>query len=79
MPTVRQEGPYRLFFFSNENNEPPHVHVEEGDNLVKFWLEPVSLARNHGFADHKLTRIQSLVQKYQTECLRKWDEHFSSQ
>ncbi len=79
MPTIRQEGPYRLFFFSNENNEPPHVHVEEGDNLVKFWLEPVSLAKNYGFADHKLTRIQSLVQEYQTECLRKWDEHFGSQ
>ena len=79
MPTVRQEGPYRLFFFSNENDEPPHVHVEDGDNLVKFWLEPVSLARNYGFADHKLRRIQSLVQKYQAECLRKWNEHFSSQ
>ncbi len=78
MPTVLREGPYRFFFYSNEKNEPPHVHVEEGDNVVKFWLEPVSLAKNHGFAAHKLTQIQSLVHKHQDKCLRKWDEYFGS-
>jgi hypothetical protein len=76
MPEVLREGPYRFFFFSNEGDEPPHVHVEEGNSVAKFWLEPVSFARNDGFAAHKLTRIQSLVQQHQAECLRKWDDHF---
>ena len=27
MPTVLRWGPYRAFFYSNENDEPAHVHV----------------------------------------------------
>jgi len=32
MPTVLRSGPYRVYFFSHEPNEPPHVHVDR-DNL----------------------------------------------
>ena len=77
MPTVLREGPYRLFFYSNEGHEPPHVHVEEGNKVAKFWLEPVSFARNSGFAAHRLTQIQSLVEQHQAELLRRWHDHFS--
>jgi hypothetical protein len=31
MPTVFRQGRFRFYFFSNERNEPPHVHVESGD------------------------------------------------
>jgi hypothetical protein len=34
MPKVADAGPYRLFFFSNERNEPPHVHVERDDKVA---------------------------------------------
>ena len=40
---------YAFYFFSNENNEPAHVHVRKGDGLVKYWLEPsVALADDNG-------------------------------
>ena len=42
MPTVDRIGPYRFFFFANEGNEPPHVHVQRGRALAKFWLQPVA-------------------------------------
>jgi hypothetical protein len=38
MPTILRLDGYRFFFFSNENNEPPHIHVEFGDKLAKYWL-----------------------------------------
>ena len=44
MPTVMRIGPYRFFFYSNENDEPRHVHVRAGDDEAKFWLESLSLA-----------------------------------
>ncbi len=44
MPTVLRVGRYRFYFFSNENNEPPHIHVKAGDDEAKFWLDPVGLA-----------------------------------
>jgi hypothetical protein len=46
MPTVLWIGPYRFFFYSRENQEPPHIHVERDDNVAKYWLEPVALASN---------------------------------
>jgi hypothetical protein len=46
MPTVYRERGFRFFFWSNERNEPPHVHVESGDGYAKFWLTPVSLAES---------------------------------
>ncbi|MCI0750676.1 MAG: DUF4160 domain-containing protein [Flammeovirgaceae bacterium] len=28
MPTVLRIGPFRFHFYSDERNEPPHIHVE---------------------------------------------------
>ena len=28
MPTVLRSNGIRFFFYSSENNEPPHIHVE---------------------------------------------------
>jgi hypothetical protein len=50
MPRIKRiPGPYRFFFTSFDCNEPPHVHVERERKTCKFWLEPLGLARNHGF------------------------------
>jgi hypothetical protein len=44
MPTVLKVQGYRFFFFSQEGNEPPHIHVEHGDKVAKYWLNPTNLA-----------------------------------
>ena len=41
MPTVLRIGPYRFYFFSNEGDEPPHVHVDRDAATAKVWLDPV--------------------------------------
>ena len=64
MPTVLRIGPYRFHFYSRENNEPPHIHVERENMEAKFWLRPVSLARNHGFAQAELNHIENLVEEH---------------
>jgi len=45
----------------HEGHEPAHIHVESGDNEAKFWLVPVVLAFNRGFADHELRRIAAII------------------
>lgn len=30
---------WRLFFYTNERNEPPHIHAQKGDTDCKFWLK----------------------------------------
>ncbi len=76
MPTVLRTGGFRFFFFSNEGNEPPHVHVESGDRYAKFWIEPVSLAISVGFSGPELTRLRRLVDDNGQLLKERWNEHF---
>ena len=79
MPTVLRIDGHRFFFYSLEGQEPPHIHVERGDSVAKFWLAPVVLADSSGFRSHELTRLRMLVQDNRLRFLEAWDEHFGQQ
>lgn len=76
MPTVLRTGPYRMYFYSHEPNEPPHVHVDRENFSCKFWLNPVSLARNLGFNARELRKIQSILAENDEQLLEAWYEYF---
>ncbi len=78
MPTVLRESGYRFYFYSHEPNELPHVHVDREDLSAKFWLEPVALARNMGFAAFELKRIEKLVRTHQEKLREGWNEFFGN-
>lgn len=59
-------GPYRFFFYSLDCREPKHVHVQREYMKCKFWLEPVSLARNRHFSAHELNIIRSYIEEHLT-------------
>ena len=61
MPTVLRVGPYRFHFYSDERNEPAHIHVRTSAGECKFWLDPVALASNRGIAAHVVRDIERLV------------------
>jgi hypothetical protein len=64
MPVVLRIGPYVFFFYSLENNEPPHIHVRRDKMLAKFWLDPVSLAYNGRYPVHEVRHLGRLVQEH---------------
>ncbi|CBL43896.1 conserved hypothetical protein [gamma proteobacterium HdN1] len=78
MPTVLRIGGYRFFFYSNENGEPCHIHVQRERMAAKFWLRPVSLASSTGFAAHELRKLISLVEEHKQTFEEAWDEFFSN-
>ncbi len=39
MPTILVILGWRLFFYSNEGNEPIHVHCQKGEAEGKYWLD----------------------------------------
>ena len=55
--------------------EPPHVHVKRERMLCKFWLTPLGLADNDGFAAHELNRIRALLDKRHDQIMEAWHEH----
>lgn len=78
MPTVLRSGPYRVYFFSHEPNEPLHVHVDRDDRSAKFWLDPVALALNLGFRSHELGRIRRILVEHEADLVEAWHEHFGT-
>lgn len=75
MPTVLRVGRFRFFFFSNEGQERPHIHVKAGGDEAKYWLDPVQLAANYGYNVRELTEIERLVQGHRDQLLEAWNEH----
>ena len=75
MPTALVSGPYRFYVYSHEPNEPPHIHVDRDRSSAKFWLTPVSLARNLGFNARELRAIEELVEDNRILFLEKWNGH----
>lgn len=78
MPTVLQVGPYSFIFFSSDRGEPTHIHVKRDRLLAKFWLNPVSLAKNRGFNDHELNSISKLVEEHEQTLIEAWHDYFDA-
>ena len=76
MPTVLRSDGFRFLFYSQENGEPPHIHVESGDATAKFWLVPVALARSRGFRARDLTHLRAEIIERRQEFLEAWNAHF---
>ena len=76
MPTVMRRGPYRLFFYSGDRTEPPHVHVERAESEAKLWLDPVRVQRNTGFRAAELREIERPVSAHRAELLEAWHGFF---
>lgn len=72
-------GPYRFFFYSNENDEPRHVHVRSGDGEAKFWLDPLELSWNKGYNKRKITKIQRHIRDNLAYLTEAWDEFFGEE
>jgi hypothetical protein len=47
-----------------------------GDKTAKFWLSPVRLSYNFGFAPKELNRIERLVREHEAELVKAWNEYF---
>ncbi len=77
MPTILRVAGFRFFFYSLEGSEPPHIHVEHGDKVAKFWLDPVRLAESYGFRTHELDRVRLTVIEHRFSFLEAWNAHFS--
>ena len=77
MPTILRLGPYRFFFYSNENQEPAHIHIQRERMLAKFWLSPVALASSTRFSGKELKKLEGLVTENKRVFEEAWNEYFS--
>lgn len=79
MPTLLREAGWRVYFYSHEPNEPPHVHADRGGGSAKIWLTPVRVASSLGLSSHDLADILRLIRRHSDDLVEAWYGYFGAQ
>lgn len=83
MPTILFIHGWRLFFYSNESQEPIHVHAQKGDIECKYWLlvEEVEIREAFGFNLTPSTRkeIKKIIYRHFDLIVESWYVFFKKQ
>jgi hypothetical protein len=74
MPEVFRVEGYVFFFYSNEGQEPIHIHVRRANGYAKFWLIPLTLDHSDGMKVQELSRAEALIEEHAEEIRRKWHD-----
>ena len=74
MPTVLRIGAFRFHFYSDEGNEPAHIHIDSVDGECKFWLDPVVLAKSVNVSPVDVRKIERLVFEHRNFFMEKYHE-----
>ena len=71
MPSIFESNGYKIYFWSNENNEPIHVHLSKGSmiaNSTKIWLTKSGgciLANNNSkIPQNDLNKIIAVISRH---------------
>ena len=86
MPQIFRVGAYLVYFWSNENNEPIHIHISKGKptpNSTKVWLTKSGgciLANNKSKIPSKeLTELLETIVNNYFYIISEWKKHFPEQ
>lgn len=74
---------YKIYFWSNENNEPIHVHISKGkltQNSTKVWLTKAGgciLCNNKSrISSSDLNKLLSIISRHYFLIISKWKEYY---
>lgn len=83
MPSLFTVGGYRIFFCSNENGEPVHVHVCKGKpspNATKVWLtstgESILASNGSKIPAHDLGELMAIISAQSFMIIAEWKRFF---
>ena len=83
MPTILRIRGWRVFFYSDEGNEPVHVHARKGDAECKMWLREdlyeVEQAWAHNLNPQLNREIRKIIFDHFELILEEWQRYFGGQ
>ena len=78
MPTVLLQLGWRLFFYSNEGNEPIHIHCRKGDIECKYWLDvdgfDIREAYSYRLSPKDKKQIRKIIFNHFDHIVEQWQE-----
>ena len=70
---------WRLFFYSNEANEPIHVHARKAEMECKFWIDmenyDIQEAYSHGLKIRDTREVRKIIFDHFDYIIRRWSDH----
>ena len=72
MPTIYRFEGFRFFFYSNEGNEPPHIHISKNDCEMKVWLRTLVVDYSFGFKPSEERIILKIIRNNQKRFISEW-------
>ena len=75
-PVILREAGFRLYLFSNEGSERPHVHVAQAERYAKYWLDPILFEYSESFSPSQQSEIRSILERHHAELLEAWHAYF---
>ena len=63
MPTILFVLGWRFFFYSNEGNEPIHIHCKKADMECKYWLDVENFTVEEAFSYNMNNKDKREVKK----------------
>ena len=63
MPTILLQAGWRIFFYSNEGNEPIHVHCRKGEIECKFWIDVENFDIKESYTYNLTPRERKAIRK----------------
>jgi meiotically up-regulated gene 157 (Mug157) protein len=80
MPTVLYIKGWRLFFYSNEGNEPIHIHGQKGDKECKYWLDVDDYAIREAYTykmnNKDIREVKKIILQNFDDIVQVWNTHF---
>ena len=83
LPSIFETLGYRVYFWSNENNEPIHVHVSKGapsPNSTKIWITKsggaVVANNKSGISEFELNKLLEIISAQWFLICNEWKKHF---
>lgn len=77
MPVVLLINGYKFKFYSNEDDEPPHVHIIKGGGQAKYWLVPaVEEEYSYGFTVRERREVREFMLANSQLLINKWNGYF---
>ncbi len=77
MPTILRKEGFRFFFYSNERNEPSHIHVAGKGGELKVWIPSMIIEFSYDLSPAEQRNIIKIIKENLKLFKEKWNE-FSS-
>ena len=79
MPTILFVLGWRFFFYSNESNEPIHIHCQKGEKECKYWLDTEKFELREAFSFNMNTKdkreVKKIIFEYFDHIEKEWVKH----